>query len=585
VGPFFRWMSDGAYRPQFVAGQTVAEGSGCTTAVADQVTSQPNGVIIVEDTASNGGSAQSGVWCPYEGQCPPSPLTYPENYRSVTLGAHAVVGSNPRLVTVVHELGHTLHFAHTFSGQTAGTWAEYDNPIDVMSRAGDRTRLMGTLALNRYIAGWIEPEDVLVADGAGSFLISPLGGTGDQLLLIENGEQGWLTVVDARVRSGYDEALPEAGVSVHVLDQRAEACGSSLPCFGLSRRVSQWPAEADSTGHLLAEGDELVLPNGWILAVTGRTADGFQVSVADTGAPRFTGPVYATGVETSSVAIAWEPAQDEETVTYHVAADSRTPIATTDTQAVLTGLTPDREYEIRVTARDASGNEVSADPIGARTLSARDKWASHEAATGRWSFRQGEGVVDSVYFGVPGDVPLLCDWNGDGQDTIGLFRPHEGFVYLRNANSVGLADVDFFYGTPSDTPLCGDWDGDGADSIGVYRPHEQRFYLRNANSLGFADFDFQFGVAGDRPVVGDWDGDGIDTVGVYRSTTGLVHGLEGEVIPVLGPGHPVVADYSGAGRDGVAAFSDGVLAFGTEGGRQLIRFATSGHSVLSGWWE
>ncbi|MFB3103465.1 MAG: hypothetical protein ACE1ZA_00940, partial [Pseudomonadales bacterium] len=26
------------------------------------------------------------------------------------------------------------------------------------------------------------------------------------------------------------------------------------------------------------------------------------------------------------------------------------------------------------------------------------------------------------HFGVPGDRPLLCDWNGDGLDTVGLYR-------------------------------------------------------------------------------------------------------------------------------------------------------------------
>jgi hypothetical protein len=496
-----------------------------------------------------------------------------------------VVGPNPRLVTVVHELGHTIHFAHTYSGQTAGTWAEYDNPIDVMSRAGDRTRLMGTLALNRYIAGWIDPEEVAVADGAGSYAIAALGRTGDQLLLVENGEQGWLTVIDARLKSGYDSALPEGGVSVHVLDQRAEACGSSLPCFGLSRRVSQWPAQADSTEHLLGAGEELVLPNGSTLAVTGRTRDGFEVRIVDTAAPGFAGPIFATGVEASSIGLSWEPAVDDGPVTYQVEVGAARTFVTGETGAVVTGLAPDRDYEIRVTARDESGNEVAAEPIRARTLSARDKWVAHEAATGRWSFRHGEGVVDSMYFGVPGDVPLLCDWDGDGQDTVGVYRPQEGFVYLRNANSLGFADIDFFYGIPSDVPLCGDWDGDGADSIGVYRPHEQRFYLRNVNSLGLAQFDFQFGVAGDWPVVGDWDGNGIDTVGVYRAATGTIHGLEGETFPVMGSGQPVIADYAGRGRDGVATFSDGVLVFGADGGSQWLRFASRGHSVLAGWWE
>ena len=170
---FYRWLSDNAYRPVFPPGGTVSEGSGCTSSVSDRVTSGPNGVIIVTDNASNGGSAQSGIWCPYEGLCPPSPETFPANYRSVTLGAHAVVGPDPRLVTVVHELGHTLHFGHTFSGGTTGTWAEYDDPVDVMSKAGDRTRLMATPALNRYIAGWVDPDDVVIADGAGRSRFPP----------------------------------------------------------------------------------------------------------------------------------------------------------------------------------------------------------------------------------------------------------------------------------------------------------------------------------------------------------------------------------------------------------------------------
>ena len=97
IGPFYRWLSGNAYQPDFRPGGTVEQTAGCAAAVADVVTTGPNGVIIVTDTSSNGGSAQSGLWCPYEGQCPRSPVTYPDNYRSVTLGAHAVVGPNPRL--------------------------------------------------------------------------------------------------------------------------------------------------------------------------------------------------------------------------------------------------------------------------------------------------------------------------------------------------------------------------------------------------------------------------------------------------------------------------------------------------------
>jgi hypothetical protein len=584
VTPFYRWLSGDAYRPTFRAGGTVAEGSGCTSAVADRVTSQPNGVIIVTDQASNGGSAQSGIWCPYEGLCPPSPPTYPDNYRSVTLGAHAVVGPNPRLVTVIHELGHTLNFGHTFSGATSGTWAEYDNPIDVMSKAGDRTRLMSTPAINRYIAGWIEPADVVIATGAGSFTLSALDGDGDQLLVVPNGEQGWLTAIDVRARAGYDTSLARAGVTVHVVDQRPEACGSSLPCFGLSRRVSQWPAVADSDAHVLDVGQAVELPNGWRLTVQGRTGSDYTVTLADTTAPAFAGPVVATGVETSSVGITWPAAVDAGPVAYEVAVGSRTVLVTADTSAVVTGLAPDTGYLVRVTAIDQSGNRVDAPALAVRTLSARDKWAVHDPATGRWSFRLGDGVGRTIYYGVPGDAALFCDWDGDGEDTVGLYRPAEGFVYLRNSNTLGFADLDFYYGVPTDLPVCGDWDGDGVDTIGVFRPSQRRFFLRNTNSLGFADVVVGFGQPGDRPLAGDWDGDGIDTVAVYRPAAGMVYGVGGEAWPIDAP--PIVGDLTGTGRDSLAAYSAGVIRIMSgDGAQQLIVFGGPGQVGLAGWWN
>ena len=585
ISPFYRWLSDDAYRPVFRAGGTVSEGSSCAISVAGQVTSAPNGVIIVTDEASNGGSAQSGIWCPYEGLCPASPTTYPANYRSVTLGAHAIVGSNPRLVTAIHELGHTIHFGHSFSGTTTGTWAEYDNPTDVMSKAGDRTRTMGTLALNRYIAGWIDESQATVVQAPGTYAVSTVGDDdGLQLLFVPNGEQGWYTTIDARVRTGYDVSLPSAGVTVHTLDQRPEACGSSLPCFGLSRRVSQSPAESDSHAHVLAVGDQQVLANGWILSVEQQVGDRFVISLSDTSAPLFPGPVSVGGIETSSVSLTWPDAQDEGPVTYNVFVDDQDKLETVATSAVVTGLAPGQSHEIRVRARDNSGHEAWTAPVFVETLSRRDQWVAHNPESGLWSFRLGEGVVSSVYYGVPGDVPMLCDWDGDGIDTVGLYRPTEGYVYLRNTNTLGFADTEFFYGIPSDVPLCGDWDGDGTDTVGVYRVADRRFYLRNANTLGFADVVVEWGDDGDQPIVGDWDGDGIDTVAVIRS--GMAHAPDGTEWPVEGVGRPVVGDLSGTGRDIIAYHQAGVITVvGAAGSQQLIRFGEDPSTVLAGWWD
>lgn len=60
-------------------------------------------------------------------------------------------------------------------------------------------------------------------------------------------------------------------------------------------------------------------------------------------------------------------------------------------------------------------------------------------------------------FGAPGDLPIVGDWNGDGIDTVGVVR--QGQWFLRNSNSSGFADLQFFYGTPTDLPITGDWDG------------------------------------------------------------------------------------------------------------------------------
>jgi 5'-nucleotidase len=137
------------------------------------------------------------------------------------------------------------------------------------------------------------------------------------------------------------------------------------------------------------------------------------------------------------------------------------------------------------------------------------------------------GTATSFYFGNPGDMPFMGDWDGDGVDTPGLFRQSDGFVYLRNSNTAGPADISYFFGNPDDVALAGDFDGNGRDTVSLYRPSEAKFYISNklgpdGGALGPADFSFTFGNPGDEPIVGDWDGDGDDTIGVRRPSTGQI---------------------------------------------------------------
>jgi hypothetical protein len=128
------------------------------------------------------------------------------------------------------------------------------------------------------------------------------------------------------------------------------------------------------------------------------------------------------------------------------------------------------------------------------------------------------GFADAfLTYGLPGDYPIVGDWDGDGIDTIGIYR--NGTFYLRNSNTNGFADMVFDLGIPGDIAIAGDWDGDGITTVGVFRPSNGALYLKNSNTTGFADIVSTYGLPGDLPCTGDWDGNGTDTIGVYRGGT------------------------------------------------------------------
>ena len=85
--------------------------------------------------------------------------------------------------------------------------------------------------------------------------------------------------------------------------------------------------------------------------------------------------------------------------------------------------------------------------------------------TGIWHLRSRNGDPATFFYGNPGDFPMMGDWDCDGIDTPGLYRQSDGYVYLRNKNTQGTADILFFYGNPGDIPLAGDFNGDGCDTV------------------------------------------------------------------------------------------------------------------------
>jgi hypothetical protein len=179
---------------------------------------------------------------------------------------------------------------------------------------------------------------------------------------------------------------------------------------------------------------------------------------------------------------------------------------------------------------------------------------------------RGTRYTNAFAYGGKGDIPVVGDWDGDGVDTVGVYRPSDSRFELRNSNRPGLPDLSVPFGRPGDVPIVGDWDGDGIDKIGVFRPSDAVFYLGGSG----ADPDSErvrsvihFGAPGDVPISGDWDGDGIDKIGVYhpatatfclrasnaleeRNVTTVAFGIVGDL--------PIVGDWDGEGVDRIGVY-------------------------------
>lgn len=177
-------------------------------------------------------------------------------------------------------------------------------------------------------------------------------------------------------------------------------------------------------------------------------------------------------------------------------------------------------------------------------------------------------------FGLNGDIPLVGDWNGDGKEEVGVFGPNTpgGPRFFVDEGPRGYSgtfpgELGYQFGLPGDLPLVGDWDGNGTYDFGVFRPSNATYHL-DEGARGYsglpAELGYQFGLPGDTPLVGDWNGDGKDDFGIFRNhANGLttfhfdvgVRGYTGQSSDELGQtfgrvgDKPLIGDWNGDGKD------------------------------------
>ena len=275
VSPWFAWQSGGAYEPVFRGGGLVtapeAEPAQCEEAVAGAIRSNDaDGVLIVAaqldpDTDGILGYAGCGLR---------SRRSWPDSGRSAVV----YPGAFGHPTVVAHELGHTLCWPHSYTGSTVGDGeiGEYDNVMDQMSGArGDNAAsandvpfplTIGTIAFNRYAAGWIDPAEVAIHEPGttADYELAPPGEPGTQMLVLadpETGTDGTFATLGARSRGTggqewHDSNIPAEGVEFYWIDQTHEGC--RLPdrgaCSGLDRRTVPIDAAPYRTSHVVGAG-------------------------------------------------------------------------------------------------------------------------------------------------------------------------------------------------------------------------------------------------------------------------------------------------------------------------------------------
>jgi N-acetylmuramoyl-L-alanine amidase len=205
-----------------------------------------------------------------------------------------------------------------------------------------------------------------------------------------------------------------------------------------------------------------------------------------------------------------------------------------------------------------------------------------------WYLRDAGGGTTSFAFGGDGDVPLVGDWDGDGVDSPGVYRPSQGRLVVRN----GTEPIGYVYAMPAGgLPVVADTDGDGRDTVSIAR--YGRLYIMDGlgsgpASLGGPDpFPIPLPVGTDQLVGGDFDGDGADEIAaVHHGVVEVVGPGRTAVLGDLGAAVAVAGDWDGDGVDTLGAYQTWQSEFSLfgNGGASMgsVEYGSAGMLAVAG---
>ena len=285
VSPWFAEASGGAFSVQFAAlTRIAAAGPGACMNDAIDLTGAPfTNVIAVPEIDDLGGLAGPGGLNADTNVLDGTP---PEQS-----GRGGYVGGRAAFLdpsVFIHEIGHTIHWPHSYIRNPGESYDEYDNPVDVMSGKPDADfdsanycEVPGTggqkvacfpqhtLAFNRMAAGWVGGTQIAVhRSGHANYVLDRPTAPGMQTVVLPDpGDPNRMMTLEARPATpgGRDQFLEVPGVAVHLVDQTGA---------GGDQRVSLWRRQQQAAGQPFSY--EHVVTPGQTLSVHGVTISVYQ---------------------------------------------------------------------------------------------------------------------------------------------------------------------------------------------------------------------------------------------------------------------------------------------------------------------
>ena len=301
VAPWFAEVSRGAYVVEFAAHPsgriTVAGVFDCMNRVSDLTGAPFTNVLGIPEVNYGGGQAGPG-------------FVYSNTDTNVLGSAPSVssrggyVGGQAAFVNpsvFIHEIGHTIHWPHSYLLDPNDAFTEYNNRTDVMSgepeapfdsanycalpgTGGAKTPCYAqhTLAFNRMAAGWVGGTQVAVhRSGQANYALDRPTGEGLQLVALPDpGDPLQLMTIEARPAVGRDQFLERAGVAIHLVDQTGDGYRRGV---STTRRQQQAVGPGNAYAHVVAPGETLTV-HGVTVRVypDGGGGQGYLVEVSGT---------------------------------------------------------------------------------------------------------------------------------------------------------------------------------------------------------------------------------------------------------------------------------------------------------------